>query len=303
MLDIKYGVVISCRNEENNIEDSLKALLKQTIKPSGIILIDDCSTDDTLNICRGFRNSNDNCIIFKSNNPRHKIKGYNISSSYNLGMNKLLEHFDVDYILKCDADVTLNNPEYVEKIIEIMESNKFIGLAGGYSDKGRYGIRHISDGARIYRKEALLEAFKRASPNKGYPIMYGHDTFMLWVMNWLKWDIYSSRLQYKDKRPYYRDNYRSVLSGRFHYLNNMPIILEVNHFVSWMLKRRKDRFGQTILFISYLIHHLGFKRTYNKEYLKFNNAYWHELLRSYVRYKFKKLLKTLGILKIYRRLK
>ncbi len=58
-----YYAIVTCRNSENEIENAIKSLLKQTVKPRYIIVVDDGSTDNTHNILEGLKLKNDNIYV------------------------------------------------------------------------------------------------------------------------------------------------------------------------------------------------------------------------------------------------
>ena len=58
-----YFAIVTCRNSQNEIENAIKSLLNQTIKPRYIIVVDDGSTDNTHNILEGLRLKNDNIHV------------------------------------------------------------------------------------------------------------------------------------------------------------------------------------------------------------------------------------------------
>ena len=57
-------VFISCYNRQNFIRESLESVLKQSYKNIEILIIDDCSTDDTLKILAEYQD--DRIIILKN---------------------------------------------------------------------------------------------------------------------------------------------------------------------------------------------------------------------------------------------
>ena len=49
-MDTDYSVAIASYNGEKYIEKQIKSILNQTIPPREIIIVDDCSSDGTINI-------------------------------------------------------------------------------------------------------------------------------------------------------------------------------------------------------------------------------------------------------------
>ena len=166
-----------------------------------------------------------------------------------------------------DADVTLTDKRYVEKLLTIMENNCKTGIISGVSDIGYKMPRHIADAARIYRLDCLLDIL-RTSPNVGYPIMYGHDSFMIFRARWLGWKVKRVKLNFHDSRPYQRSINRWFLTGRFSYVNGSPMFHQIFSFVS-NLFHEPYLVGSLVAFISYLLHYLIPIRTYEDSYYVF----------------------------------
>jgi len=58
-----YYAIVTCRNSENEIENAVNSLLKQSAKPRYIIVVDDGSTDNTNSILQGLKLKNENIYI------------------------------------------------------------------------------------------------------------------------------------------------------------------------------------------------------------------------------------------------
>lgn len=112
------GVVIPALNEEKNIVFCLDALMRQTIKPVRIILVDDGSTDRTVQFAREF------CEL-------HGVDILIIQRDHPIGKTPTLKRqsrefdYDVEFIL--DADTVLESENYIERTVE--ELYKAVGIS------------------------------------------------------------------------------------------------------------------------------------------------------------------------------
>ena len=80
------SLYIAAYNAEKTIEKSIKSILRQTLKPKEIIIINDCSTDKTLNLLKKFSqikiiNNKKNYGLAKSRNIALKYSKYNLLAS------------------------------------------------------------------------------------------------------------------------------------------------------------------------------------------------------------------------------
>jgi len=112
------GVIIPSLNEEKNIIFCLDALFKQTVKPIKIILVDDGSSDKTVQFAREF------CKL-------HEIDILIIERDHPIGKTPTLKRqsrefdYDVEFIL--DADTILESENYIERTVE--ELYKAVGIS------------------------------------------------------------------------------------------------------------------------------------------------------------------------------
>lgn len=92
----KLSVIIPCRNEEENIKLLLNDLMKQTVKPHQIIVVDDASSDNTYNVAKSFLVD---VIKVKNKNPEYLGKSWAVETGS--------KHATGDVLLFLDADVRL----------------------------------------------------------------------------------------------------------------------------------------------------------------------------------------------------
>lgn len=112
----KISVIIPCYNQGQYLEEAVQSVLNQTFKDFEIIVVDDNSTDNTLE------------ILNKYNDPRIKIiKGpqKGISAALNLG----IDIAQGEYIARMDAD-DISLPDRFRIQTEFMDENPEIGICG-----------------------------------------------------------------------------------------------------------------------------------------------------------------------------
>jgi len=146
----KVAAVVPAYNESANIERVLKVLI-QTQMLDEIIVIDDGSTDNTVE------------IVSKFNQVKLFINSENRGKAYS--MNLGVEKTTADIIFFCDADLHGLTPEIIENIINPVAKNKFamfIGIRNNVMQK-MVTLFAINSGERAIRREVwgyMAECFK-----------------------------------------------------------------------------------------------------------------------------------------------
>jgi biofilm PGA synthesis N-glycosyltransferase PgaC len=101
-------VIVPAYNEESVIGATLSSLLKQSVLPEQIIVVNDCSSDRTGEIAGSFDG-----VTVVSTLENSGSKGH--------ALNYGLQHVNSKYTITIDADITLEE-DGVKKIVEFMEN-------------------------------------------------------------------------------------------------------------------------------------------------------------------------------------
>jgi glycosyltransferase involved in cell wall biosynthesis len=112
----KLSVIVACYNEEDKIGTCLDGLLKQTVKPYEIIVVDGRSTDKTVEIIKEYQKRSRLIKLFFEGNNRSPANARNIGWRKAKG----------DYLLFLDADSNIG-----EDFIGVLESH----ITGKKTDK------------------------------------------------------------------------------------------------------------------------------------------------------------------------
>lgn len=108
--DVLVSVIMSVYNDEKYLNEALDSIFAQTIQNFELIIIDDCSTDHTVEIIEGYH---DNRIRLIQNEQ-------NCGLTKNL--NKALSYASGKYIARMDGD-DKSSPRRFEKQIELLEQD------------------------------------------------------------------------------------------------------------------------------------------------------------------------------------
>jgi glycosyltransferase involved in cell wall biosynthesis len=136
-----YFSIVTCRNSESEIEKAINSLLKQTIKPRYIMVVDDGSTDNTPNILSRLKSKNDNIYVITNPDLGYDIGRVvkNWNSAINLARDFKLEKTDYHMI---STDDTQYEEFYAEKIMRKMDEDKIIAISSGNYDSNSYATPH-----------------------------------------------------------------------------------------------------------------------------------------------------------------
>src|SRR5690606_25904165 len=113
----KVSLFIPVYNTELFIAQTIESVLAQTFTDYELIIVDDCSTDSSYEICKSYADRD----------PRIKL----YRNEQNLGMmpnwNKGISLATGKYFMKLDAD-DLIHKEFVERSFRILEEKEHVGL-------------------------------------------------------------------------------------------------------------------------------------------------------------------------------
>ncbi len=123
---MEITVVLSSYNGEKYMREQLESLRKQTLAPSEVIIVDDCSTDSTVDICNSFIEEHSLVNWKVIANTANKGWAENFSDAFIIASG--------DIIFPCDQDdIWLSDK--LEKMTAVMESHPEIGLLIGNYQK------------------------------------------------------------------------------------------------------------------------------------------------------------------------
>lgn len=125
----KVSVVIPCYNQGKYIEDAVESVLNQTYKNIEIIVVNDNSTDNSLDYINKIIKNND------------KIKFINLEQNGGVShaRNVAIENSTGEYILPLDADDKID-ATYIEKAERILSANSNIGIV--YPRVEYFGVKN-----------------------------------------------------------------------------------------------------------------------------------------------------------------
>lgn len=156
---LSYVLITPARNEEENIEQTIRSVLSQTVPPRKWVIVSDGSTDRTDGIVRGF--CRDVAWMGFIRMPEHAERHFAAKvDAFKAGQAAVAE-LEYDIIGNLDADITFDE-EYFEFLLAKFNEDQHLGVGGTpfVEDGGHYdyrftSIEHVSGACQLFRRECF----------------------------------------------------------------------------------------------------------------------------------------------------
>lgn len=213
MLMDKISIIVPVYNSADYLDECIKGLLSQTYQNTEIILVDDGSKDDSLQLCCNYQEQDARIVVI------HQKNG-GVSNARNTG----LKSATGDFIAFCDSD-DYARPEWLEKLYTAMklnicdlaccnmERNDDQGNSVEILENRKYG----KDGLWLLLKAGLLNSLYTKLFRKKVvdinnlifdeSISNGED--LLFVLSYFKY-MKNGFFYLKEKNYFYRSNDKSI---------------------------------------------------------------------------------------------
>ena len=262
----KISILITSYNREKYIDECLESVIKFNYTNSEIIIVDDCSSDNTYIQIKKFAESDNRLKIYRNKINLGQFKNRNLAASYASG----------EYLIFVDSDDTLLS-EKLSLWIDILIENPKIDFAICKNSIQNEKYRILSS------KNALIEHFfsspflivgpgatviktKLFKSVGGFPIIYGAagDMFynLIAASNGIVSIINFNYANYRRHDGQEINNSFDYLWGNFKYLNdflNNNLSLLSSKEIKWIASKNKRRF--IINIFSYFLKSRSIKST------------------------------------------
>ncbi len=128
MSTLQYLLITPARNEAAYIANTIRSVISQTIRPVKWVIVDDGSTDNTLEIVRRFAERYDFISIISTQRSQQRNFGSK-AAAVNLGIQYAMGS-PYDLVGNLDADIIIQ-PDYYANIVEEFERDPRLGISGG----------------------------------------------------------------------------------------------------------------------------------------------------------------------------
>ena len=141
--DYKYAIIVPNFNNDHGeykgktfLQNCIESILNQTYKNFNLIIVDDCSTDTSVETIEKYKTEDSRIHLIKN-----KRKRYN-GGSRNVGIDYALDNLDFDYFCFLDSDDWWKHKRVLETINNKLYNHELMTLASEML--GRNGIMYTS---------------------------------------------------------------------------------------------------------------------------------------------------------------
>lgn len=273
-----FAIIIPAKNEENFIGDCLESIVRQTLQPVILIVVDDNSSDNTFDLVSNYAQRFDWIKVIRSeSNKINKEQGGAVIKAFNTGLEYLISvELDIDIICKFDADLIF--PEnYFTELAECFSHNSRVGICGGICVTRKNDSWKLDNIASYHVRGALKAVrYQCFEDIGGFKAVLGWDGLDEMSAMFHGWQVEVLDVQVKHLRENYSDHNflkKSFNSGYANYRNGGGFFL--------MLVRSIARLKRKPVFIYGILYFFGYlsamiknePKTVSKELAVFINKF------------------------------
>ena len=159
-----FSIIVTAYNSSSTIQATLDSISKQTYPNYEVIIVNDGSTDNTLDICLDYQRAHRNTVVLTQSN-----------SGVAISRRKGVEAASGDYVLFVDSDDTIN-PELITNLMETVKQYPNVDII-------RYQANLIED--EPYKNHERYNFVDDPST-----VRTGLDTLKLWTGSTIKYALY-----------------------------------------------------------------------------------------------------------------
>src|SRR5579872_822526 len=128
-LENKYIVISPVKDEERYIGTMVRSMLRQTLKPTQWIIVDDGSRDKSLQMITEATVGNKWIRIVRIDREAPRQPGASVIRAFIAGF-ELVKSTKFDFVVKLDCDLDLP-PDYFERLVCKFNEDNVLGIASG----------------------------------------------------------------------------------------------------------------------------------------------------------------------------
>lgn len=256
---MKVAVIIPTYNEERFIAKTLDSLLSQTFKISKILIVNDNSTDGTLQIAQSYQNQHESISVITHQSSDQNIPGSKVINAFNVGLSNI-KITDFDIICKYDADLIFP-VNYVELMVSRFRESDTNGMVAGHCSIENNTSWELENGTNKDHIRGALKAYRIACFQQigGLKSSIGWDTIDEMLARYYGWKVvtipnllvkhlkptgasYNSKAKYLQGEAFYKMRYGwwiTLITGLKMAWNKKNIRLILDYLKGYKLAQKK----------------------------------------------------------------
>jgi len=142
----KFAIIVPNYNNEHGdykgktyLRNCIESILNQSYNALTLILVDDCSTDASVDAIKEYQKQDDRVILIQN-----KRKRYN-GGSRNIGIDYALDHLDFDYFIFLDSDDWWKHDKVLELINSRLYNHELLTLGCEMVGKNGVFAKNLND--------------------------------------------------------------------------------------------------------------------------------------------------------------
>jgi poly-beta-1,6-N-acetyl-D-glucosamine synthase len=152
-----FVLITPAKNEELFIRNALESVISQTLRPLRWVIVDDSSTDRTVEIITEYATRYDFISLLKTRSDGQRDFGRK-AIAFKSGFASI-QNLEYSYVGNLDADMSLA-PDYFQNIVKEFEKNPNLGIAGGIVFM-KIGSKFITNDKTLDSVGGAVQLFRR----------------------------------------------------------------------------------------------------------------------------------------------
>jgi poly-beta-1,6-N-acetyl-D-glucosamine synthase len=152
-----YAIVSPVRDEAEHLARTAESIVAQTHRPTRWVIVDDGSSDDTVEVASHFAEKHDWISLIRSGDEGQRARGGRIVRAFNAGLQTLAQI--PEFVVKLDGDLFLP-PHYFAWVAETFARAPRAGIVGGYT-RVFDGERWVADATSRHNLSGVAKAYRR----------------------------------------------------------------------------------------------------------------------------------------------
>lgn len=159
--DLTYILITPARNEASFINETIRSVVRQTVKPVKWVIVSDGSNDGTDEIVKKYLSDTPWMDLIRM--PEHRDRTFAAKVACINAAYEKIKAIPHDILGVLDADITFE-PDYFEYLLAKFKDNHALGVAGTpFVDKGNQydyrftNIEHVSGACQLFRRECFTD--------------------------------------------------------------------------------------------------------------------------------------------------